>query len=347
MNINSYLLQEINPHLNKYDLTKDEIEDFFNQNNLYPQRLQDGLHIIKKVMDTHGKSEIANHLYELSRIEPPYIKIDDESRDHVVHALQTYVLGIYLNESFLTRSRTNIKPFPWKVACLFHDIGYPTRIARGILKTYSDQRNKLGQKLGFETSDIFFQIRPMEFEKLCNGENSFELIQKCLKKWKLDIDIKSDFEKTVNEGKIRHGAMSALSVLNSIDLYYQKYNPERKFEKVIEPFSAIDCDQTNFVNDIIPACAAIFIHDMPPEYFENAKIIRRKAPLAFLLKLSDSLQEAQRPSSGLPHGIEPNCFNIEIKDDELRFSANISVNTREKIEAEIHGCLDANDVRIL
>ena len=298
-------------------------------------------------MDTHGKNKIANHLYELSRIEPPYIKIDDKSRDHVVHSLQTYVLGIYLNESFLARSQTNIKPFPWKVACLFHDIGYPIKIAQGILKTYSEQRNILCKDLGFNTPNISFQIRPMGFENLCNGENSFELIQKCLKKWKLDIDIESDFEKTINEGKIRHGAISALSVLNSIDLYYQKYNPERKFETALEPHSAIDCDQTNFVDDIIPACAAIFIHDMPPEYFENAKITRRNAPLAFLLKLSDSLQEAQRPSSGLPQGIEPNRFNIEIKNDELRFSANVSVKSREKIEAEIHGCLDANDVRIL
>lgn len=347
MNINSYLLQEINPHLNKYGLTKVETEDFFNQNNLYRQRLQDGLHIIKKIMDAHGKSEIANHLYDLSRIEPPYIKIDDESRDHVVHSLQTYVLGIYLNEFFLSKSQTNIEPFQWKIAGLFHDIGYPTRIAREILKTYSDQRNNITKKIGFKTSNISFQIRPVGFEELCNGKNSFDLIQQCLKKWKLDIDIKSDFETTVENGKIRHGAMSALSVLNSIDLFYQRYNPKRKFERALEPYTAIDCNQTYFVNDIIPACSAIFIHDLPPEYFRNARINREKAPLAFLLKIADCLQEWQRPCSTFPKGLTPDLFNIEITPHELIYSANIPGDRKNKIKKEITGCLDVKDVRII
>ncbi len=347
MDINSFILQEIHDNLQDYGLDEEtRIKKFLDYNNNYEYRLNDGLHIIKNILAEHGKSQIADHLYDLSKLEPVLGNIDIESRDHVLHTLQTYILGVYLSESFLLPQGVEIRPFTWKIACLFHDIGYPVKIAQEMLKKYSDRNNCIRDKHIKNISPVFhFQIRPTGIENLCNSKKSLPLIQKCLDGWDLDIPIQSEYEEMIETGSIRHRAMSALTGLNSIDLFYQKYNPERKFEKILEPYTNIDCNQKYFEEDIIPACAAIYIHDISPKYLPYGKRIdRKKAPLAFLLKLSDSLQEWQRPNKIDNKGLNPNLFEIRIDGRRLIMNANIP--DKAKIQKEIDSCLNAPDIQI-
>jgi len=150
----------------------------------------------------------------------------------------------------------------------------------------------------------------------------------------------------IKEGSIHHGALSALSVLNIIDLYYEKLIPDRRNQINRRSNIPVNQHQINFENDIIPSCAAMFIHDLKSESFQEGKINRRYAPLAFLLKLSDCLQEWQRPCSDFPNGVPPERFSIEITQRKLIFSANVPKPRRERIKAEIFGCLDAADIEI-
>ena len=55
----------------------------------------------------------------------------------------------------------------------------------------------------------------------------------------------------------------------------------------------------------------------PEDCFIDARIDPEKAPLAFLLKLSDSLQDWERPSKINSTGLSANLFNIEIRNNKL------------------------------
>ena len=133
-----------------------------------------------------------------------------------------------------------------------------------------------------------------------------------------------------------------------IDLMYQEYNPKR-IHKSIEK-NGFDFNQKCFDKHVVSACSAIYIHNLPLKCFKN-KIDRNDAPVAFLLRLSDCLQEWDRPSGENTNGSSSNDFNIEFVDSDLIFNVNIHDNVEKKkiienIEDEI-SCLDCSDVKIL
>jgi hypothetical protein len=348
MTINSFILHNILDDLDEYGLKKNEIENFLDYSKPYEERANYSLHIIKGILDEHGKSQIAGSLYDLSNIEPILGNIDIESRDHVLHTLQTYILGIYLNKAFFLPQNIKVESFTWKIACLFHDIGYPVKIAQEILKAYSEKRNQIGEDWESRPKKVGFRVCPTEFNNLYNNKKALSLIQDCLKEWDLDISVESEYQQMVTKESIRHGAISALTALNCIDLYYQKINPKRELKKTLEPYTNIDFNQTHFVKRIIPACSAIYIHDLQPEWFGlNKRIDLKKAPIAFLLKLSDSLQEWQRPSKNNPSGLDPALFKLTIDVRGLTMSANIDSDKKIKMRKEISECLNVQNVRII
>ena len=64
-------------------------------------RLQEkSIEIIRKILDYHGKKEIVKFLAVLASIEPGIQELQPWQRDHVVHALNSFILGIYINEKF-------------------------------------------------------------------------------------------------------------------------------------------------------------------------------------------------------------------------------------------------------
>lgn len=83
-----------------------------------------------------------------------------------------------------------------------------------------------------------------------------------------------------------------------------KFNPDREFKDIYprQPLERIgdkrhaNFNQKYFAEDVVSACAAIYIHDLPAGSFSDSKIDRSQARLPWLLKLSDCLQEWERPS---------------------------------------------------
>ena len=141
--------------------------------------------------------------------------------------------------------------------------------------------------------------------------------------------------------------LSALTIIFLIDRMYHKNNPRRKYG------TGTGWDETYFDNDIIPACSAIYLHNMKkPELFSPKKINPCDAPVAFLLKLCDSLQEWDRPKNEFDRGFRSTEFNIEIetKNDGRRkiiYYTNIDECIRYDINKIIKLTLEHIDFEII
>lgn len=349
LNINRTLLKETNDYLYKYNCKQNEIKQFLFHNGSFVNRQEEAIDIIGSIMKTHGKEKLLEYLVELARVEQLIRELEPWVRDHVVHAMLSFILGIYLNEQFIKPiSSINIDAFQWKLAGLFHDVGYPAQIAKDILVPFTGKINEITREINVSSKDIIFKVVPVGLENLTDDVNSFDLIQKRLKnEWKLEIDVIGEYNQMIDSGNICHGMISSLAVLHIIDLLYKKYNPEREYSDIYGRNSNdINWNQECFDRDVISACSAIYIHNLPKRCFADAKIDRLKAPVAFLLKLSDCLQEWERPSKINPTGFSATQFDINLNNDQLIFHMDMSDDRKQKIKDEISSYLVAEDVHI-
>ncbi|HJH29850.1 MAG TPA: hypothetical protein C5S51_09205 [Methanosarcinaceae archaeon] len=346
MNINETLLNKISHHSSEYGFQNYDLQDFIETEPFYKKQ-KNAINLIQYIMAKHGKDKFRRHFANLAQFECGIRNLKPTHRDHVVHAMFSFILGIAINENYLKSSDNCVDPFQWKLASLFHDIGYPIQVASRLLKPFTGETNEIGKTFKSHNKNVNFKIIPEGFENLTNSKNSFDLIQKRLDEWGIQIDAKKEYNRMIDSGDIDHGIISSLAVLNVIDLMYQEYNPERIYGDVRE--NGFNFNQENFDNDIISSCSAIYIHNLSAECFKN-RIYRSKAPLAFLLRLSDCLQEWDRPSDENISGFSSNHFDIEFDGNDLIFRIDIPDNDVkdqiiEKIKNEI-SCLDCSDVKI-
>lgn len=349
MSINETLLEEISSYLYRYSLYEEDIEPFLNHRGSFLQRQRKAIQIIENIMTKHKKQKLLRYVIELARVEHGIRELEPWARDHVVHALLSFVLGIYLNEKYLqTLSSILVDPFQWKLAGLFHDIGYPVQIAKdAILRPFAEKINEIRRKLGFEARDVFFKVVPVGLANLTNDINAIDLIQKRLSDWNLQIDAEEEYNRMIKSGSVRHGIISSLAVLYVIDLMYQKYNPKRENRDIhVREGGNVNFNQKYFEGDVVSACSAIYIHDLRNECFADSKIDRSRAPVAFLLKLSDCLQEWERPSLLTPIGFSAVQFAIGIDQNRLVFHADIKKEKKEKMINNISSTLIAPDIEI-
>lgn len=338
MDINDTLLEETGRYL--FDYGCYNIKSFLKQKKEFLPRQRMAIEIIKQIMTQHGKKALLGHIAESARIEHNIKELEPWVRDHVVHALLSFILGIYLNERYIPNSGgTKVDAFQWKLAGLFHDIGYPIQISIDLMKPTADNVNRIKKELGVAAPDILFSVKPINLERLQNRLNSLELIQNRLKEWGLSIDAQGEYEKMLVSGKVCHGMISSLLLLYVIDLMYQKYNPKREYRDICTN-EGLNWNQHFFEKDIVSASSAIFIHNLPPGCFAQTRIDRKKAPVAFLLKLSDCLQEWERPSKGNEKGFSSTLFDIKSDDNgKLIFCAKIPENKKDELKAQIMSSL--------
>jgi hypothetical protein len=298
-------------------------------------------------MEEHGKGPLLKQVSELARVELGIRELEPWVRDHVVHALLSFVLGIYLVEEFVEDSPIRAFKLQWKIAGLFHDVGYPVQVSRDLLKPFEDTVNRLKKEKGISVPDIRFAVIPMGLSDLPRGGNSFYLINDLLNDWGLSIDAGEEYDKMIRSGNICHGIISSLAVLYVIDLIYYEHNRNCEIKDI---YSYTRAGETNwnhkfFERDIIAACSAIYIHNLPNDRFRSAKIDRKKAPLAFLLKLSDCLQDWERPSKKNVKGFNADSYDITIRNDG-RLSLKAPKGRREIIKREIDAAVEAEDIII-
>jgi len=296
----------------------------------FEERQQKSLDIMNRILGHHGKSKIVVFLGELASIEPQIQELQPWVRDHVVHAINTFLLGVFILKhcDFPTSiSACYDYPFMWKLCGPTHDIGYPIEIARNIANPYVDALNGFFREMASTSPMIERNPYLTNLNLLCNQVDSNCLIQQRINEWGLGIIIGDYYAWLASNGKTDHGVISALVQLKIIDSLYQKYNSNRE-EKSIEE-EGLDWNQKNFSLDIVSASTALFVHNIDLNYHGFAeKIDCRKAPLAFLLFLSDTFQEWDRYAEKKPvySGEE---FNISCDNH------SISLVVPEEIEGKI------------
>lgn len=335
MSINQTLWNAIDRGMfNAYNLPKDEIKKFLIHPESFLKRQMAAASIIKNIMSEHEKEMLKDSISELARIEHGTTKIKNMGRDHVVHAVLSFLLGIYINEHLCLQYR--VDEFQWKLAGLFHDIGYPVQLSIKILTDYLKKVEKIGSKTEVRTQYPMLDLKISGFEGLQNPIKSFELINEKLKKWKLEHlnaeKIYSDCFASTDAGiYIDHGVISGLSILFLIDLLYQKNNPDRTND-TSKLGGYYKWKQEYFEEDVVSACSAIFIHNLPKKYFVNNKVDINNAPLAYLLILSDSLQDWNRPGYAA-NGNPARQYDIDFDKNMLIYKA--PKNKIDKIREEL------------
>ncbi|MFA5451073.1 MAG: hypothetical protein WC231_03670 [Dehalococcoidales bacterium] len=346
MNINQTLLKEVQPFLEEYEVQYEEIEHILSEENSFNTRHKGTVGIVESIMRPHGKSHLFRCMQQLGNIEYTIRPLLNNQRDHVVHALLSFLLGIYLNEYFIKKhSGERVNCFQWEIAGLLHDIGYPLEIAnRAIITPFFANANQIKQEHGIK-NNLGFKVNLIGLEKLSGNKISLNVIQNQLDSWELIIDTKSEYDQMINSGDINHGILGSMILLNIIDAMYEFHNPRRSYDRTEK--DEIDWNQQFFESDIIPACSAIFVHALPATCFTKSKIDLIKAPLAFLLKLSDTLQEWGRPSFENPSGYSPSCFDINVNNKAIYFKAKVPDETKKKMSDEISQCLSGSFVHII
>ena len=306
MHIGKKILQEIESTLkNEYsvNLPPDVWQVFecplvLHDDKQFKDRQAKAIQVIDSILKYHGKGDIVPFLAELARIEPRIQELQPCVRDHVVHAVNTFLLGVYIlrDINFPQGGRTRYgSSFMWKLTGPTHDLGYPIEIARNIQKPFWDKLNDILGSLNVPSPRVAQDAYPENLEALCNNVNGHTLVQDRLNEWALGIDVFQYYAWLKQENRTDHGVIGALAQLKVWDAVYQKNNPNRRREDIL--VGGLNFNEENFALDIVLASAALFVHNIDRSYSGfKSKINFRIAPLAFLLFLCDTFQEWDRYS---------------------------------------------------
>jgi hypothetical protein len=108
----------------------------------------------------------------------------------------------------------------------------------------------------------------------------------------------------------------------------------------------INWNQRWFEGDVVPACTSIFLHNLENRRFEGTQVRANRAPVAFLLRLADTLQEWDRPSGTEPRGHSPELFDIEVSSGKLVYRTGIDDAIKRGIRITLDQTLADHNVRI-
>lgn len=120
-------------HLFKTPLIKDD--DGKINIAAFSERKEKSNDIIEKLLDRHDKIDMLMFLKKLAIIELEIQEFQPRIRDHVLHAFNTFILGVYIMKNVKFPSREGAYfdyPFMWKLCAPTHDIGYPIEFAHNI-----------------------------------------------------------------------------------------------------------------------------------------------------------------------------------------------------------------------
>ena len=311
---------------------------------------------INKLNNTQGKP-FADLLDKLREYEQKISIINDQHRDHYVHSVNVFVLGLAIyGKNSLLRNRFKSKYlsrdevclfrsdyeeflFRWGVAALFHDIGYPVEI----------MSNQLNEFVKFILGDK----RKMEITRPYIGFLNFSLLNR--------IDISDKARDSVRGTLDRYTAYGNIDLTNPLNLISAHIASDYKFDNI--SFKDINDDMENYLGkmqkngfvdhgfysaiivlkwygemldsnglqmstlyySILDAASAILLHN----YYEKTLLKRFKAPkmqaksspLAYLLAFCDAAQEWNRAAYGKTSKLQ-NCvdsYKINIGAFDISF----------------------------
>ena len=265
-------------------------------------------------------------------------------RDHYVHSVNVFLLGICIyeqnsivrdavsNDIAISGNKlfsTDTEEFlvRWGIASLFHDIGYPMEIINRQVNSFisfvaADENREIGPFVSYIDFGKLNRIRTSGHENVftVDGFNYNQSIPTDLLAYGIARKLNAnpdDIKKTVDgflgvmqkNGFVDHGYYSAIIVL--------KWYGEILLEAG---------EQSLLRNQIVDAAAAIYLHNayknvFQKKPFELGPLKVRCFPLAYLLILCDEAQEWNREAYGIhsEKKLKIDDSYTEITDDYIRF----------------------------
>ncbi len=300
--------------------------------------------IADSILDKHGKGETVKiGIATLSDIEGRISELQGHIRDHVVHAVLTFLLGVYIN----VKLNLGVSPLEWKLCALLHDIGYPFEMAIGLPNKIKGGVNEYNQNLGTNSPDLTWRWTFKNLEKLTDGRSSLRLLSSRFRKWRLQPRSAVLFRDMMKNDDMDHGIVSSLLVLKITDMIYRHYNPN--FALYIDSIDGVDYSYRHFKRHIINAASAIFLHNIDRDNFNTLRLNfdNRLHVIPALLKLADELQDWERPSAERPvysarefsiqASATPKRLTVEVPRDRVKyfewlsdFFSGIDIDVHEK-----------------
>ena len=159
----------------------------------FEKRQREALRIIHAILKPHGKALLGEAVAQVADVEPKVQDLQNWVRDHVVHALNTFLLGVYILKRVEFPSvQQRYKPrFRWKLTGPTHDLGYPIEIAGNIQKRYLDAiEGEIDRHRSRSPSPkVQQEAFPENLGALCFSRSGHDLIQGRLDDWGLGIDV--------------------------------------------------------------------------------------------------------------------------------------------------------------
>jgi hypothetical protein len=288
------------------------------------------------IQRSHKKESIFTFMEDLQLYEETLMKIIPEQRDHYLHSVSVYLLGLSIyNSHFLIRNAVNTDRnlgdedkqnssflFRWSLTACLHDIAYPLELTLKSFNKYSKKLHNIEQE-----NFSFFQIdrslydrfnllpiispdEKIDFKKndTALGLIAHGIVNDEKKRSRISYDtllsiLDKDFEKNLKNGRIDHGAFSAILILNRIHKLYEKNNWKTE----------------DFYIDVVDAATAIFLHNAYrftslKDLFGNGIYkYDSPSPLGYLLFICDSLCEWLRGRRRDAHH-----YSIKVNNDGIR-----------------------------
>lgn len=280
-----------------------------------------------------GNTNIIDIFDALKYYEENAAVLLDKQRDHYVHSVNVFLLGLSIysqNENFRRiisldyesnkenkLYETDIEEFlfQWGIASLCHDIGYPIEITYKQMKKFVDRVSDVEGKnvspepyFGFKSFDVLNSLPHKE------NVNALSLLSLNIhNKFGLDLDTVSEklntFLDTMQKNKfVDHGFYSAIILLK-----WYSYLVENNIS------------EENAKHPVVNSAGAILLHNyysnvLMKEPFNLGALKPQSHPLAFLLILCDELQEWNREAYGIEDKkrVLADESRIEISNSQLK-----------------------------
>jgi len=315
--VNGDIHRKIEGKLAKYGLgeQRQQVKDFLaGGGRPYDARQEQALAIVESVLSHHGKGEIKRELLQLARVERLLQPLNHKQRDHVLHAVMTLLLGIYLNETL----EIGVDPFQLKLAALLHDIAYPLQIGATFGRDFQKHHQRLKSGNAQTSPEVRFSLRTCGLDRLCNAQSGTELIAERIDRWGLEVDarrISQDVQKGV---RMDHGVLGSLMLLKLVDALYGAHNATMDSGTAS---TARRWERTHFNGDVVTVCASIFLHSLQLDDLGPSKLTSDSHALPFLLRLADELQDWDRPGGAENSERSPSQYKISAEPGVLSFRA--------------------------
>ncbi|MFA5523144.1 MAG: RyR domain-containing protein [Tissierellales bacterium] len=274
-----------------------------------------------------GKKNFIDLLDVLKSYEENAATLIDKQRDHYVHSVNVFVLGLAIyaqNKNLRTiieedheknsKSREKYESsrkeflFKWGIASLCHDVGYPVEITNNQIKKFIklvsdvDGENKSADPyLAFKDFEVLNRVPTISIDdnsiadlNHIDPNKALDLLSYNIQS-RLGTDLEttkkylSDFLSNMQKfGFVDHGFYSSIILL--------------KWYGHMLQMSGISSDV--LYNEIVDAAGAILLHNyyknvLMKEPFSLGALTPEKHPYAYLLILCDELQEWNREAYGI------------------------------------------------